>query len=74
MTDTAFNDLFASADPEQRLRIVQSEMLTPIEIIRGYAALIKIKITDLNTQELIECIDKIEEAAERLKMLQNAIR
>jgi len=74
MAETPLADLFASATPEQRLMIVRSEMLTPIEIIRGYAALIKIKITDLNTQELIECIDEIEKAVEDLRMLQGAIR
>jgi hypothetical protein len=73
MEDKSLNDLFASLTPEQRLMAVMSEMLTPLEIIRGYAALIKKQANNTDNQELVEYTEEIEKAAERLKMLRNAI-
>ena len=73
MTNTPLNDLFASATSEQKIRILQNEMTTPIEVIRGYAALIKKQVSGMDNQELVEYVKSIEKAAKRLKMLRNAI-
>ena len=73
MEDKSLQDLFASATLEQQLRILQTEITTPIEIICGYTALIKKQANSIDNQELIENVEKIEEAAERLKMLRDAI-
>jgi hypothetical protein len=53
---------------------VMSEMLTPLEIIRGYAALIKKQANSTDNQELIKYVEEIEKAVEYLKTVRNAIR
>ena len=73
MENESFNDLFRSASPEERLKILRIEMSIPIEIIRGYTALIKKQANSMDNQELIGFVEKIEQAAERLKMLRDAI-
>lgn len=74
MTNLPLNDLFSLSTPEEKLMILRSEITTPIEIIRGNITLIKKQISQMGNQELIGYVEAIEKAAERLKLLRNAIR
>ena len=69
------NNLFPSATPEQKLRILSSEMATPIEIIRGCIAILKRhheSISD-DQEDLRKCINAIEEAATYLQGLREEL-
>jgi len=64
---------YSSTPPHQRLSILCSEMLTPIQIIQGCIAIIK-KHQVLNNEtpeDLLECIVAIENAASRLTKLRD---
>jgi len=64
-----------SATPEQKLSILTNELLTPIEIIKGIAYLIKkdIEANNIDTDELLERINKIIEKADWVRKLREEI-
>jgi signal transduction histidine kinase len=62
-----------SAAPEQKLSILTAELLTPIEIIRGFAYIIKkdIETNNIDPDKLLEHINKIIEKADWIKELRD---
>ena len=69
------NNLFNSATPEQKLNILTAELKTPIDIIRGYAAIIKkdIESNRVNPEEILKNITAIAETADKIKALRDEI-
>ena len=65
------SDYFESATPEQKLSILTNELRTPIEIIRGYAFIIKkhVESNKVNPMEVLNDINQIAEAADKIKKL-----
>jgi signal transduction histidine kinase len=60
-----------SATPEQKLSILTNELRTPVEIIRGFASVIRMEIESdrINPAELLNEIITIAEAANKIKEL-----
>ena len=71
MLNNTNSDLSSAANPEQKLRILCSEMATPIEVIRGCIVLIQkhYESDDNQSAELLECIRAIAQSASYLKKL-----
>jgi len=67
------SNIYPSVTPEQKLRIMCSEMATPIEVIRGCITLIQkhYESDDKQSEELLECINAIAQAATYLKKLRD---
>jgi signal transduction histidine kinase len=65
------NKSLKSASPEQKLSILTNELRTPVEIIRGYAAVIRkeIESNSIEPAELLNEINTIAEAADNIKKL-----
>jgi signal transduction histidine kinase len=65
------NNQFDSATPEQKLSILTNELRTPIEIIRGYASVIKkdIESNKFDSETVLKEIDRIAESADKIKKL-----
>ncbi len=63
------NNLFYSTTPEQKLSILGNELRTPVEIIRGFAFVIKkdIESNKVESMELLNDINRIAEAADKIK-------
>jgi len=67
--------LETSVSPEQKLIILRAQMLTPIEIIRGFTGLMR-KHYESNSEkpaEIMDWIDAIAKAAEKLKELRDEL-
>jgi signal transduction histidine kinase len=67
------NNLFESATPEQKLSILTNELLTPIEVIRGFAAITKkeIESNNIDPARILNDINRIAEAADKIKKLRD---
>jgi len=65
------NNPFDSATPEQKLWNLTNELRTPVEIIRGYASVIKKDIVSnkFDSETLLKEIDRIAESADKIKEL-----
>ena len=65
------NNQFDSATPEQKLSILTNELRTPIEIIRGYASVIKkdIESNKFDSETVLKEIDRIAESADKIKKI-----
>ena len=65
------NDHHISATPEQKLSILTNELRTPIEIIRGFAAVIKkgIESNSIESTEILNDINTIAESADKIKKI-----
>ena len=57
--------------PEQKLNTLINELRTPVEIIRGFASVIRMEIKSggLKPAKLLNEIDTIAEAADKIKEL-----
>ena len=68
-------NLFNSTTPEQKLHVLTNELKVPIDIIRGYAALIKkdIESNKVEPEELLIKINTIAETADKIKELRDEI-
>ena len=66
---------YASATPEQKLSILSAELLTPIEVIGGFAQLMKkdIETNNINPDEMLERINVIIDKVEWIKELREDI-
>jgi len=62
---------FNSATPEQKLSILTNELRTPLEIIRGYASVIKkdIESNKVDPATILKEISQIAESADKIKEL-----
>lgn len=60
---------YDSATPEQKLSILAAELLTPIEIIRGFAYIIKkdIETNNINPDTMLELLIKLSKRQSGLK-------
>ena len=60
---------YESATPEQKLAILSNELLTPIEVIRGFAYLIKkdIESNNIDPDKILDWINRIIEKSEWIK-------
>ncbi|HSK86993.1 MAG TPA: hypothetical protein VK880_01450 [Anaerolineales bacterium] len=69
-----FNSL-KSATPEQKLYTLSAELVTPIDIIRGYAYLIKkdIESNKIDPEDILKNINIIIETADKLKKVRAEI-
>lgn len=58
-----------SATPEQKLYTLIAELKTPVEIIRGFAYIIKkdIETNNIDTAKMLEAINKIAEKTNYIK-------
>ena len=65
--------LGSSISPEQKLAILQNQMVTPLAIIRGHAAMMKkyYEFTSGKPDEIMDWIDAITKAANYLEELRN---
>ena len=70
-----FSDSFKSATPEQKLATLSNELLTPIEVISGFAYLIKndIESKNIDPDKMLDCINRIIEKADWIKVLREEI-
>ena len=66
-------NLFNSATPEEKLHVLTNELKVPIDIIRGYAALIKkdIESNRVEPEKLLNMINTIAETADKIKDLRD---
>lgn len=64
-------DPFDTTTPEQKLWNLTNELRTPVEIIRGYASVIKkdIESNKFDSETLLKEIDRIAESADKIKEL-----
>jgi nitrogen-specific signal transduction histidine kinase len=69
--DQKTENIFASKSPEQKLNTLTAELQTPIEVIRGYAYILKkdIESDQINPEDILKKISTIIEKAERIKEL-----
>ena len=65
------SDYFDSATPEQKLSILGNELRTPVEVIRGYASVIKkhVESNKVDPTEILNDINQIGKAADKIKKL-----
>jgi hypothetical protein len=61
---------FNPATPEQQLRSLTAMLRTPVEIIRGFAEIIKLanQVNSIEPQGILREINTISEAADRIKI------
>jgi nitrogen-specific signal transduction histidine kinase len=66
-------DNFVSKTPEQKLSTLAAEILTPIHTIKGFAQLLKMDIesNNINSDNLLEKVDRIIEAAEKIRIFRD---
>jgi hypothetical protein len=64
-------NLFDSSSPEQKLAILCAEMVTPVAIIQGCAAVIKkhFEAGNKESTDLMDCIEGITKSADKIKEL-----
>jgi hypothetical protein len=69
------DNFFDSKTPEQKLYILTAELITPIDLIRGLAYLIKkdVEVNNINPKDILERINKIAETADKIKDLRDQI-
>jgi nitrogen-specific signal transduction histidine kinase len=58
-----WDDLLKDSTPEQRLAIMGIEMVTPLATIKGFAQLLKMKLSE---QDASERLEEFQEWAERI--------
>jgi len=69
------DNIFKSAGPEQKLAVLLNEILTPTEVIRGFAAVIKkeIESNNIDPARLLSDINKISQAADQIKKIREDV-
>lgn len=69
------DNFFDSKTPEQKLYTLTAELITPIDLIRGLAYLIKkdVEANNINPKDILERINKIAETADKIKDLRDQI-
>lgn len=75
--NTDWDDLLKDSTLEERLAIMNIEMVVPLVTIKGYAELLKMKLSDENAVERLQefqgWADKIVIAATDIETLRNEI-
>ena len=68
-------DHLNSATPEQKLYTLIIELKTPIEVIRGFARIIKkdIETNNIDPTKMLEAVNKIIEKADWVKEISDEI-
>jgi nitrogen-specific signal transduction histidine kinase len=75
--DTNITKFIEARSPEEKLTILRAEMILPISTIRGYAKLLKDKVSSDNVDDLPddfgEMLERIVEAGDALHEILEAL-